>query len=149
MVEDDDVDGFGASCSNRTALLNRSGCSFSAVSDHLLPMWMSLILFSSCWLSSSPDATACRSAICSFLGSTGTSPAPHSARPLFLSFTCSTSATLCLCAFILVSPVKVLSIILPDSFSTFITVWFHRSSMRCQHCTAKTSSLTMSLDVNT
>ena len=65
MVEDDDV--FGASCTNLTVFLNLSGCSSCAVSDPLLPMWMFLIRFSSCCFSSSPHATACRSAICSSL----------------------------------------------------------------------------------
>ena len=74
MVEDDDV--FGASCSNRTVFLNLSVCSSFAVSDLHLPISMSLILFSSSCLSSSPDATARRSAICSSVpGSIGTSPA--------------------------------------------------------------------------
>ena len=46
------IDGaFGASCSNRTVFLNLSGCSSCAVSDPLLPMWISLSLFSSCSLS--------------------------------------------------------------------------------------------------
>ena len=53
MVEDDDV--FGASCSNRTVFLNLLDCSSFAISDPHLPMWMSLIMFSSCCLSSSPD----------------------------------------------------------------------------------------------
>ena len=71
----------------------------------LLPMWMSLILFS-------PDATARRSDICfSFLGSTGTSPAPFSARALLLSCTRSVMATLSLCALILAIPAAVLSTI--------------------------------------
>ena len=42
-------------------------------------------MFSSCCLSSSPDATACRSDIFSpFPSSIGTSPTPHSSRTLFL-----------------------------------------------------------------
>ena len=64
-----------ACCSNRTVLLNLSSCSSYAVSDPRSPMWKSLNMLSSCCLSSSPDATACRSDICSsFLGSTNTSP---------------------------------------------------------------------------
>ena len=95
VVEDDDV--FGASCSKRTVFLNFSGCSSFAVSGPLFPMWMSLIMFSSCCLSASPDATACRSAISStFLGSTGTSSEPLATRALFLSFTRSVLATLSL-----------------------------------------------------
>ena len=63
-------------------------------------------------LSSSSDATACRSAICSSLpGSISTSPAPLSTRGMFLSYARSVSATLSLCALILSFPVKVLSII--------------------------------------
>ena len=58
VVVDDDV--FGAPFSDRTVLLNLSGCSSFAVSALHLPTWMSLILSSSCWFSSSPDATPCR-----------------------------------------------------------------------------------------
>ena len=83
--------------------------------DPLLPTWMSLILFSSCWFSlmSPPDASACRNTICSsslFSGTLSTSPAPRSTRALFLSFTRSVSAILSLYAFILAFPVKELSI---------------------------------------
>ena len=75
-------------------------------------MWFSLILFSSCCLSSSPDATECRSAICSsFPGSLSTSPAHLFVRAHVLSFNRSVSATLSLYAFIVASPVKVFSII--------------------------------------
>ena len=57
--------------------------------------------------SSSPDATARPSLICSpFPGST--SSAPLSTRALLLSFTRSVSATLSLQAFIVALPVKVL-----------------------------------------
>ena len=114
--EGDDVDAFGVFCSNRTALLDLSGCASFIVLAPLLPMWTSLILFSSCWFFSSPDATACRFDICSsFPGSKGTSApctsdAPCSSRrmqpsvdqpsvsqALFCSFIRSLSRRFCLC----------------------------------------------------
>ena len=75
-----------------------------------------LILFFSCWFSvmSPPDASACRTAICSsslFSGSIGTSPSPRSTRALFLFHSLCVSAILSLYAFILAFPVKVLSMI--------------------------------------
>ena len=81
---------------------------------HLLPLIFFCqrgCLFSSCWLSmtSPPDASTCRTAICSsslFPGSKSTYPAPRSTRTLLLSFTRSVSAILSLYAFILASPVK-------------------------------------------
>ena len=116
VVPPEDDDALGASCSNGTVFLNLSGCSSLAASNPLLPTWMSLIPFSSCWFSvvSLPDASACRTAICSsslFLGSTSTSPAPRSTRALFFSFTRSVSAILFLYVFILAFPAKVLSMI--------------------------------------
>ena len=56
---------YESSCSRYTVVLNLSGCSSCAVFDPLKPKWMSLILFSSCCLSSSPDVTASRSTTCS------------------------------------------------------------------------------------
>ena len=103
---------FEGSCSDCTVFLTFSGSSSGVVSDPRLPLWMSLVLFSSFCVSSSPDATACRSTICSpLLGSISTPPAPLSTRASFLSFTLCVSATLTLYAFILAVPVKVLSII--------------------------------------
>ena len=122
MVEDNSL--FGACCSNRSVFLNVQVV-LNVLSPILfIPRWMSLILFSSCCLSSSPDATACRSA-----------SAPLSRR-------------LRLCAFILAVPVKVLSIIVLIRSRHFIVVWFRHSSVRCQRCTTQTtSSVTVSLDV--
>ena len=96
-----------------------------------------IILFSSCF-SSSPDATACRSAICSPLHATLNS----SSLPL-LHLLCL--ATPSLYSLILALPVKVFSIIfLIRSPHAFLC-----SSMRCQRCTARrTSSVTMSLKVS-
>ena len=124
----EDAAALGASCSNRTVVLNLSGCASPAASDPLLPTWMSLILFSSCWFSmmSPPDASACRTATYSsaasacrtvtyssalFPGSTGTSSAPRSTRALSFSLTRSVSATLSLYAFIFAFPVKILTMI--------------------------------------
>ena len=82
----------------------------SSSTCQVVPMWISLIMFPSGCFSSSPDATACRSAICSSSpGSTSTSPAPRSSRDLFLSVTRSVLATLSHYAFILAFPVQVLS----------------------------------------
>ena len=91
-----------------------------------------LILFSSCCFLSLPEATACRSAICS---------------PLFLSCTSFVSATPSLYSLILASYTRQgLLDNLSDSFSTCVFVWFDRSSMRCQRCTTRrTSSVIMSL----
>ena len=82
---------------------------------------MSLILPSSCWFSVMypPDASACRTAICS----SSLFPVPK-APPLrlsqfelfSLSFTQSVSAILSLYVSILACPVKVLSIIVPARF---------------------------------
>ena len=116
MVEDDDV--FGADCWNRTVFLNLSGCSSSAASDPLLPIWMSLIMFSSCLVS--PDVTRQRRPHVDL----PSAPQPrfqvfHRNIPLHLAqrdFFSSLSlaldsATLSLHAFILAFSVKVLSII--------------------------------------
>ena len=87
-------------------------------------IWMFLILFSSCCLSSSPDVTACRSAICSPLqGSIGTSPAPLLELLFFPSLALSQRLSVSLCAFILALPVKEGSLrSLSDSLSPFIVV---------------------------
>ena len=154
----------GASCSNHSVLLNFSGCSSFVVSAPLLPVWVSLIPFSSCWFSSSPDATACQSAICSsFQGSIGTSAAPFSSRP---------NATVCRSAIRFSGPLFSLSFALSsailslyaihpssscqcsfnngsDCFSAFVIMWLDRSSMRCQRSTTRTtSSLTMIFNVS-
>ena len=115
-IGSEDAAALGAPCSNRAVFLNLSGRSSPAASDPLWPTWMSLILSSSCGFSlmAPPDASACRTAICSsslFSGTLGTSPAPRSTRALLLSFTRSVSAFLSLYAFILAFPVKVLSMI--------------------------------------
>ena len=83
MVEDDDVDVFGASYSNRTVLLNVSGCSsFCCLRSSFtyvdVPHSVLFVLFLS-----SPDATACRPAISSSLTrSVSTSAAPFSSRQM-------------------------------------------------------------------
>ena len=134
-----------ASCSNRSVILNLSLGSSFALSDPLLPMWMSLIRFSSCCLSlsSSPGATACAPAICSSLpSSTSTPPAPLPTRALFLSFSRSLSEILC--AFILAFPVKVLSItVLVRSRHSFLCGYVafpcdaratqHPDNLQCDH----------------
>ena len=103
------------------------------------------------WCMSPPDASACRTAICSsslFLGSIGTPPAHRSTRTLFLSFTRSVSAILSLYAFILAFPVKVLSMIVLIRSRHFVLMWFCRSSMRCKRSTTRTtSSVSVSLNV--
>ena len=108
--KEDDV--FGAYCWNRTVFLKLSSCSSFAVSDPLLPMLTSLLLFSSCCLSSSPDGATCLSATCSsILDSKGTSPAPLSTQKLLFFFT---------------RP-------FPSKFPTIVLIRFRRfSSMRCQ-----------------
>ena len=84
----------------------------------------------------SPDATACRSDIFSpFPGSIGTS---HS---LCLG------NSICVCIHPSLTRQGSLDNC-SDSYSTFIVVWFCRSSMRCQRCTTRTtSSVTLNLDV--
>ena len=146
--ENDDV--FGASCSNRTVFLNLSGCSSFAVSDPLSPMWTSLILFSSCCFSSSPDAAACRSATCSsFLGSTSTSPwtsLNSGSFPLFHSLCLGNSDFVCThpCFFRRGSLDNRY-----DSLTTFIFVCFCHTSVRRQRCTTQTTSnATAGLDVS-
>ena len=104
-----------------------------------------LILFSSCCFSSSPDATL-RSAICtSFVGFTGTSPAPLSNLALFLSFTHSVSTTLSLYACILTFPSRFSLKNRSVSFSTFTAVWF----LSLFHAVPRTtSSVTVSLSAS-
>ena len=142
--EDDDA--LGASCSNLAFFLNLSGCSSCAVSDPLLQIWMSLILFSSCWFSvmSPPDAPACRTATCSSSfsrGSTGTSSAHRSTQAVFsLSFTRSVSAILSLYAFIRVFSRQCSLNDRSDSFSAFVIMLFCRSSVRCKRSTTRTTS---------
>ena len=120
----------------------------------LLPMWIYLILFSSCWLSvmSPPDASACPTAICSsslFPGSIGTSPCTSlnsSSFPLFHPLGPGDSFFVC------IHPCFSRQGFLndrSDSFSTFVIMWFDRFSMRCQRCTTwTTSSVTVSFDVS-
>ena len=134
-VVEEDADVFGASCSNRTVLLKLSGCSSQAVSALISPVWMYLILFTSCWFSSSPDASV--------------SPA------LCFSFTRPVSATRSLCAFILAQTSKYVSSRqrsfnkCSDSFPAFIIVGFSRSSIGCKRSTTKTTSiLTVSFNVS-
>ena len=113
----ENADVFGASCSSHSVFFHSSNCSSIVAPDPLLLPRMPLILYSSCRFSMmQPDAPACRTATCSsFLipGSSGTSPAPRSIRALFFSRTRFLSAMLALYVFILGSPAKVLSIILP------------------------------------
>ena len=111
-----------------------------AVSDPLLPTWMSLILSSSCWFSlmSPPDASACRTATCS----------SAQTRALVLSLTRSFSATVFVCIHPCLSRQGSLNN-RSDSFCTFVVDWFDRSSMRSQRRTTRaTSSVTASLDVS-
>ena len=108
---------FGASCLNRTVLFNLSGCSSFTVSYPLSPVWLSLILFFSCWFSYSPDATAFRSAICS-----------SGSLSLFHSLCLGDAALVCILP---CSSRKNSFNNCADSFPTFINV----PSMRCQRGT--------------
>ena len=138
--------------SNLTVLLNLSGCSSVAVSDPLLPMWMSLILFSSCWFSvmSPPDASACRTAIRS---SSCFSRVPQ-AHPLAQLELFSLFHSLCLrdSVFVCIHPCVSRQGSLNNrsgSFLAFVMMWFCRSSMRCKRSTTRTtSSVTKSFDVS-
>ena len=96
--------------------------------------------------SSTPDATACRSAICSsFPSSMGTSSAPRSTRALFLSSTRSDSATLCMHS----------SLPFPSKFSQLIVLILSLGSLLCDWIACDAggaqpghfSSVTVSLDV--
>ena len=113
--------------SDRTVVLNLSGCSSPAASDPLFPTWMSLIPTSSCWFSlmlSPPDASACRTTTCSsalFPGSTGTSPAPRSTQALFHSFTRYVSAILSF---------SHSSLLFPSKFSMIVPI-LSRHSLQC------------------
>ena len=133
-----------------------SGCSSCAVSDPLLPMWICLILFSSCWLSSSVrcDRMSIRHSAHHLPGSTGASctilfwpkavDPPSVSRALFFSF--APSRRFCLCIHPGSSRQRSFNNC-SDSFSTFIIVRFDRPSLPCQHCTTRTtSSLTMSFN---
>ena len=89
--------------------------------------------------SSSPNATACRSAICSPLHAT-----LNSSSLLLLHLLCLGDTI-----FVFVDPCftrQGLLDKLSDSFSTFVFVWFDRSSTRSQRCTTRrTSSVIISL----
>ena len=114
----EDADALGASCSTSSSLTCQVVLPLAA-SDPLLPSWMSLILFSSCWLSvmSPPGASACRTATCSSSfspGSKGTSPALLLSRDsLSLS---------------------------SDSLSELFFTWFCRFSLRCKQRVSRTTS---------
>ena len=97
----------GRRCCTRSFLLKSYCSSWSspAASGPLLPIYMSLILSTSCWVF--PDVTARL-----FSSTVSTSPAPLSTRAFFLSLTRSVSATLSLLyACTLAFPVKVLPMI--------------------------------------
>ena len=126
-----------------------SGCSSLALSDPLLSMWMSLILFSSCWLSL---ARGDRMSICHLLLILGfhSSHILHlSPLGLFSSLSLTLSRRLRLCVHpSLLFPSRSSLNSRSDSLCRFIVVWFDRSSVRCHRCTCwTTSTLTVSLDV--
>ena len=134
---------FEKCCCDFTVFLNVSGCSPCDVSG-LVPMRLSLILFSLCCLSSS-HATTCRSAFSSPHPKLHRHiPAPPSTRALFLFFR-AVSASLFVYDFILALPVEVISIIVLNR-SRHSLVWFCRSSVQCQcHTTLTTSCVATSL----
>ena len=132
-VGSEDAAALGASCSNRTVLLNLSGCSSPAAPGPLLPSWMSLILSSSCWVFSDVTARCVRLSTrhlliilahpCTSLNS--------SSLPLFHSLCLDDSV------FLRIHPCFSRQGSLndrSDSFSALIVMWLCRFSMRCKRC---------------
>ena len=127
------ADAFGASCSNRTVFLNLSSCPSFDVSDrssfangdisHYVLFVFDCMSIRHLLLSlGSPKHTSCTS-----LNS--------SSFPLFQSLCLGDSVSVC--THPCLSRQGSLND-LSDSFSTFVVLWFDRSSMRCQRCTNQT-----------
>ena len=121
------------------------------------PMWMSLILFSSCWVFDDVSARCIRMStrhllIISVPGFQRHIPCTSLNSSSFPPF-----HTLCLSdsVFVCINPCRSRQNSLndrSDSFSGFVIIWFRRSSMRCKRSkrstTRTTSSATVSLDVS-
>ena len=140
----------GPSCSNRTVFLNLSGCSSPAASAPLFAnvdvshSVLFVLGFLKCHRQMRPPVEPPDAHHLCFQV-----PQAHPLQARFLSFTRSVSAVRSLYALILAFPVKVLSMIYLIPLSTFVVVWFDRSSIRCQRCTTRsTSCVTVSLDVS-
>ena len=143
----------GASCSKRTVFLNLSGCSALADSHPLSPTWMSLIIFSSCWVFCDVTARCVRISnrhllIISVPGLHWHIPCASLNSSSFLLF-----HSLCLgdSVIVCIHPCFSRQGSLndrSDSFSAFVIMWFCRSPMLCQlSTTRRTSCVSVSLNI--